>query len=251
MIPKIIHHCWFGSKAKSETALRCIESWKLHCPDYTFMEWTEQNTAAYQNRFYRQAHQKKQFAFVADCVRVQALAAHGGIYLDTDMLLLGPLDSLLTLDFFTGYEVPGRAAYGLFGGLAGHRFFKAMCEFYNNNYFNPYSLPVITHTFKDHINDQNLRNNEQIFAPDYFYALSYENKEDDYRQHLTANSVAVHLWDHSWNQANEKTVWWYLTNITKVKWDFLMYRYPWSYYKRYTRGFIRQLLQLLFKKGRS
>lgn len=251
MIPKIIHHCWFGSKAKSEIALRCLESWKQHCPDYTFMEWTDQNTAKYQNRFYKQAYRKKQYAFVSDCVRVQVLAEYGGVYLDTDMLLLKPIDELLSLDFFTGYEVPDRAAYGFFGGIAGHRFFAAMTHFYSNYYFNPYSLPVITHTFKGIINQQALHSNERIFSPAHFYALAYQDKENNYLDYVTERSFAVHLWDHSWKQEHKKDAWWYLVNLTKVKWDFVFYGYPWSYYLRYTRGFLRQLINTVVKSNGS
>ena len=34
MIPKTIHYCWFGKKELPELALKCIESWKKHMPDY-------------------------------------------------------------------------------------------------------------------------------------------------------------------------------------------------------------------------
>lgn len=251
MIPKIIHYCWFGSKAKNETSLLCIASWKTHCPDYTFMEWTEANTKKYQNRFYKQAYAKKHYAFVADCVRVQALEEHGGIYLDTDMLLLKPLDTLLEYDFFTAFEVSERPAYGLFGGIPGHRFFKEMSAFYNKNYFNPYSLPVITHTFKNLIIESSLHANEHIFSPDYFYCLPYQEQDKDYKAFLTKNSVAVHLWDHSWKASPQNTARWYIKNLLKVALDYLFYSYPYSYYKRYTRGFSRQLFYKLFKKHKA
>lgn len=37
----------------------------------------------------------KKWAFVADWVRFDALVAHGGIYLDTDLELIRPIDELL------------------------------------------------------------------------------------------------------------------------------------------------------------
>ncbi len=156
MIPKIIHYCWFGGADKSNIAQQCIASWEKYCPEYQFIEWNENNTKDFQNKFYKDAYRKREFAFVADCIRVQVLYAYGGIYLDLDMLLLTSIDDLLDLDFFTGYEVAERPAFGIFGGVAGHRFFKEMKRFYDTGYFNPFSLPVITHTFKKLITKEKL-----------------------------------------------------------------------------------------------
>ena len=43
MIPKIVHYCWFGKGPKNEQAIKCIESWKKHLPDYEIKEWNEDN----------------------------------------------------------------------------------------------------------------------------------------------------------------------------------------------------------------
>ena len=43
MIPKIIHYCWFGNGEKNDVIKKCIESWKVNCPDYEIMEWNESN----------------------------------------------------------------------------------------------------------------------------------------------------------------------------------------------------------------
>ena len=43
MIPKIIHHCWFGGKPLPPLALSCINSWKKFFPDYEIKEWNEKN----------------------------------------------------------------------------------------------------------------------------------------------------------------------------------------------------------------
>lgn len=43
MIPKIIHHCWFGHNPKPELAEKCISSWKQFLPGYEIKEWNESN----------------------------------------------------------------------------------------------------------------------------------------------------------------------------------------------------------------
>lgn len=242
MLPKIIHYCWFGGGPKSVIANKCIASWRELAPDFDIKEWNEHNTIEFQNKFYRDAYRKKQYAFVADIIRVSVLNNYGGVYLDLDMLLLKPIDQLLTYDFFTAYEVKDRVAFGFFGGVKGHRFFKSMTLFYKENYFNQFSLPVITHTFSGLVTKGNLNANEIIFNTDSFYALTYENKHEDYKQYLTTNSIAVHLWNHSWaEKENTDSKLKYLNNIKIVIFDYLFYSYPKNYLTRYIREFIRKL----------
>ena len=43
MIPKVIHYCWFGGNEMSALEKKCIESWKMQCPDYEIIRWDETN----------------------------------------------------------------------------------------------------------------------------------------------------------------------------------------------------------------
>jgi len=135
MIPKIIHYCWFGNNPKAKVFNDCLESWEKYSPDYKIIEWNETNSEQFSNSFYNNALRKKKYAFVSDYVRTKVLNEFGGIYLDTDMLLLKPIDELLKYNFFSGFEVKDRVAFGLFGGVAKHHFFSKMLAFYENNYF--------------------------------------------------------------------------------------------------------------------
>ena len=94
-IPKIIHYCWFGGGPISAESRRCMESWKKYCPDYKIMAWNEQNFDFSTNRYAQQAYEAKRYAFVSDYVRLAVLYEYGGIYLDTDVELVRPLDELL------------------------------------------------------------------------------------------------------------------------------------------------------------
>ncbi len=240
MIPKTLHYCWFGAATKPASFERCLQSWKRFCPDYDIVEWNEQNYAPFQNQFIQDALRKRSYAFAADALRVEILWAQGGIYLDTDMLLLKPLEALLTYDFFTGYEVEGRPAYGLFGAVPGHPIVEKMCAFYRGRRFDVFSPPVITHAFKEVVHQSNLGARDIILEPSVFYPLPYEHRGEDYQSFVQEDTLAVHLWDHSWKKAKENRFWDHLKKIRTVAVDTLFYGYPWAYWKRYTKEFARK-----------
>lgn len=105
MIPKIIHYCWFGKNPKPKLAKKCIKSWKKKCPDYKIIEWNEDNFNISEAPLYvRQAYEAKKWAFVTDYVRLKVVYDNGGIYLDTDVELIKPLDGLLDNTAYFGFE---------------------------------------------------------------------------------------------------------------------------------------------------
>ena len=103
-IPKIIHYCWFGGGPISPESRKCMESWKKYCPDYKIIEWNEQSFDISTSRYAQQAYEAKKYAFVSDYVRLAVLYEYGGIYLDTDVELVRPLDELLEYKGFIGME---------------------------------------------------------------------------------------------------------------------------------------------------
>ena len=111
-IPKIIHYCWFGGGSISAESQKCMESWKKYCPDYKIIEWNEQNFDISTNRYAQQAYEAKKYAFVSDYVRLAVLYEYGGIYLDTDVELVRPLDELLEYKGFIGMERSAPSPYG-------------------------------------------------------------------------------------------------------------------------------------------
>ena len=104
MIPKVIHYCWFGKNELPEDAKRCIASWKKFCPDYEIIEWNETNYDVRKNKYMSDAYDEKKWAFVSDYARIDIIYNYGGIYLDTDVELLRPLDELLKDKMFCGWE---------------------------------------------------------------------------------------------------------------------------------------------------
>ena len=131
-IPKIIHYCWFGGGTISPENRKCMESWEKYCPDYKIIEWNEQNFEISKNRYVQQAYEAKKYAFVSDYARLAVVYEHGGIYLDTDVELVRPLDELLELPGFMGFQTNNEVATGLgFGARKGNLVVQALLRDYD------------------------------------------------------------------------------------------------------------------------
>lgn len=131
-IPKILHYCWFGGGAISPENRKCMESWEKYCPDYKIIEWNEQNFDISKNRYVQQAYEAKKYAFVSDYARLAVVYEYGGIYLDTDVELVRPLDELLELPGFMGFQTNNEVATGLgFGARKGNPVVQALLRDYD------------------------------------------------------------------------------------------------------------------------
>jgi mannosyltransferase OCH1-like enzyme len=97
---KTIHYVWVGGKEKPEKVQRVINSWRKFAPDYLIQEWNETNFDLTENAFANSAYQAGNYAFVSDYIRVVILQKFGGLYLDTDMLMLSPLSDWFDNDLF-------------------------------------------------------------------------------------------------------------------------------------------------------
>lgn len=215
-IPKVIHYCWFGGNPLPELAKKCIASWRKYLPDYEIKEWNEQNFDVYQASYVQEAYRLKKYAHVSDYARFWILYHYGGIYFDTDVEVIRPLDDILARGSFLGFECQegtlvdnpnGNMAAGLGMGVAkGHPFFGQMVEYYNHIHFvcwNGKSTGNVTpHAtqFLDFKNKQVLEggivyvNNLLIYPIEYFCPLNYYTKELT----ITENTRTIHHYMASW-----------------------------------------------------
>lgn len=135
MIPKRIHYCWFGGNPLSELAQRCIASWKKYCPDYEIKLWNEKNFDINSNLFVKQAYENKKYAFVSDYVRLYAMYTEGGIYMDTDVEVVRPLDEFLKHKAFSGFERGLYVPTGIMASEKGFPLFKKLLGYYDDRAF--------------------------------------------------------------------------------------------------------------------
>lgn len=104
MIPKIIHYCWFGRNPLPKSAVKCIASWRKYLPDYEIKEWNEDNFDVNIIPYTREAYEAKKYAFVSDYARFWILYHHGGLYFDTDVEVVRPMDDIIDRGPFMGVE---------------------------------------------------------------------------------------------------------------------------------------------------
>jgi mannosyltransferase OCH1-like enzyme len=99
---KIIHYCWFGPKIPLETADRIRHWQKLH-PSWELRRSDEKNIDLQGCPYAEARLRDKEWSYLSDYVRLQALSLEGGVYLDADVEVLKPLDSFLDDLLHVGY----------------------------------------------------------------------------------------------------------------------------------------------------
>lgn len=143
MIPRTIHYCWLSGDPMPATLTKLMDSWRTHCPDWELRLWDMEAIKEIDNGFMREAIECRKWAFAADYIRVYALERYGGVYLDTDVELLGPLDPYLDNRAFMAREYinidNSRPITGLSSHLIGaephHPFIRACMEYYADRHF--------------------------------------------------------------------------------------------------------------------
>lgn len=226
-IPKIIHYCWYGGKAKPKLVKKCIASWVEHLPDYEIIEWNEKNTDL-SHPFVKESYSQKKWAFITDYIRLKILYEYGGIYLDTDMMILKSLNGLLSYKCFLGAEETKIVSGGIIGTIKSQPFIKeclANYDLINNDSkinFNEIVIPkLLTNTY-ERIYGVSLfdkiikKNNLVVYPPSYFYPLPNILKKDikKYKEYIEESTYAVHLWNASWVEYDE---FYYLRNRKYIK----------------------------------
>lgn len=104
MIPKVIHYCWLSGDPFPADIQECIDSWKKFLPDYEIVCWDTKRFDMDSCKWVKQAFEAGKYAFAADYIRLYALYHHGGIYMDSDVLVYKPFDDLLKLPYFIGED---------------------------------------------------------------------------------------------------------------------------------------------------
>lgn len=103
---KKLHYVWLGGGVKPASVRSCIKTWKRNCPDWEITEWNETNFDVGKYTWVREAIAHKKYAFAADFIRLYVLFHYGGAYLDTDVDILKPVESILAHGFVCGVQIP-------------------------------------------------------------------------------------------------------------------------------------------------
>lgn len=206
-IPRKIHYCWFSRSEMPSYLKKCIDSWKKHCPDYEIIRWDEDNYDYEAYPYMKQAYEAKKWGFVPDVARLDILYRHGGIYLDTDVELIKPLDKLLTLEAFCGVEKWGNVNMGgCSGAVKGHPMIKRLLDFRRNELFlredgtlnlmtcGYYeTMPLIEKGFVPNNTIQNI-DGMTVLTSDYFHPYDYMSGDTIFSE----NTHSIHHFNGGW-----------------------------------------------------
>lgn len=212
MIPKTIHYCWFGRNKFPPLVEKCIESWKKYCPDYELICWNEDNFDINANKFVSEAYKAKQWAFVSDYVRLFAIYSYGGVYMDTDVELLKPIDCFLNEKAFSGFEMSQSPITGIIACTKGHLFIKMLLDDYDDRSFvladGSYDMTPNTMTVSDICLRNGLLLNDRkqtiegytVYPTEYFCPKNFITG----KLRITDNTYAIHHYTGSWGPKSKK-----------------------------------------------
>lgn len=129
MIPKVIHTCWFtkdNSKDLPEKMKSCIESWKRYCPDFEIKVWRISDWDINAYPYAKQCWEAgiASYAYLSNFFRFWVLYNHGGIYIESDVMLKKGIEDLLDYKAFLGIINPGELGGNIMGSEKRHPLFK-------------------------------------------------------------------------------------------------------------------------------
>ena len=211
MIPKIIHYCWFGGKPLPKIAEKCIASWKKYLPDYEIKRWDESNFDVNAIPYTREAYAACKFAFVSDYARFWILYHYGGVYFDTDVEVIRPIDDIINRGGFLGVESNRNGIYTVNPGLGfaatqGTAVIGEMVNLYSTFHFintdGASDLKNIVEITTDYLSSKGLQNTDEIqdccgftiYPKDYFCPIDYDTRE----LKITENTRTIHHYAESW-----------------------------------------------------
>ena len=213
MIPKIIHYCWFGGSPLPKLAQDCIASWKKYLPEYEIKEWNESNFDINIIPYTAEAYKNHKYAFVSDYARFWVLYNYGGLYFDTDVEVIRPMDDIIARGPWMGCEKEAcdtsvaSVAPGLGLGVnPGLGLYKELLNLYATLHFKnedgSLNLKTIVEYTTEMLCNYGLKqtNDIQECAGIWVYPKEYFCPKDYYtgKINITNNTCSIHHYDASW-----------------------------------------------------
>ncbi len=234
MIPKVIHYCWFGRNPLPQLAVKCIESWKKYLPEYEIKEWNEDNFDVNMIPYTREAYEAKKYAFVSDYARFWILYNYGGLYFDTDVEVIKPMDDIIARGPFMGCEKDASdtsvasVAPGLgLGVTPGLGLYKELLDLYATLHFKnedgslnlktivEYTTEMLCNYGLKQINEIQECEGVWIYPVEYFCPIHVENNVK--RLIITPQTCTIHHFAATWKPRTgellSKIKWWLASKI--------------------------------------
>lgn len=208
-IPKIIHQIWLGGNMPLSEQ-KMVQQVKNNLgAEWNYILWTEReinNLTSFKNvDLYNQS---PNYGQKSDLLRYAILNEIGGIYMDTDFILVKDFNNILDLDFFCGVAYDSEPS--LFNGLIGSSSTNSLISdllvmdrplMYDDamklmDSTGPFFL---TRKVFNHITQNK---NICVFPNSFFYPLPNFDRSKtlggNYRDYLQEETICCHMWSSSW-----------------------------------------------------
>jgi len=213
-IPKKIHYVWVGDSEIPLRDKKYIAGWRQLHPDYELHQWSEKDIDLKQYPLVATAIKRKRWALASDIIRMYIVYREGGIYLDTDVELLKPLDDLLKYDAFAGWESQYWFTTAIFGA---EKHSPWVCKILKRYELADPNKRITTTTFMKTVHSPSVYaqdiykiqldgqtrvygdNKFATFAPEYFSPKHYMTG----KVKITENTIAYHHYASTWHTPTE------------------------------------------------
>lgn len=197
VIPRVFHQVWLGANPLPDEFKEYQGTWREHHPEWELRLWTEETLPPDLER--REVYEvERSPAERADILRLELLARHGGVYLDTDLECVKPIDELVAgVDFFTAYLKPTRVNNAVFGSVSGHPILqRALATLRPQEIGEKFDKTASGALFFDSVIKKS-KEDIAIFPPHFFYPSTPQERRDAYAIHHAARSWKT---DEEWRQ---------------------------------------------------
>ena len=203
-IPRVIHRIWLGESMPPEAAWFGAR-WKALHPEWTVRTWRDWDLPHL--RLQRWFDEATTPAMGADIARLELLQRHGGVYVDTDVEPLRPLDHLLAgVSCFLASEDGRWLGTSIMGAVPGHPFIASLVDGIPRSVAEHPGAPPNRQTGPKYVSDRyaefaaaNADHPVVVFPPSMFYPYHFsepERSNEDF-----PDAYAVHHWSRSWTAA--------------------------------------------------
>ena len=159
------------------------------------------------NQYVREAYEKRKFAFVTDYVRLYAIYTEGGVYMDTDVEVVGSYNQFLHHHAFSGFETDGNVPTGMMAAEKGSVWAKELLDQYHDRVFvqpdGSFDMTTNTTVITNYMLRKGLILNNQyqdfpglctMYPADFFCPKDHRTG----KIRCTKNTVCIHHFAGSW-----------------------------------------------------
>lgn len=203
MIPKVIHWIWLSDDEYPQKIKDCLATWHiLEEQGFEIKKWTRHDFDMEKFPFVKEMYDNKLYAFASDYIRLWILYNYGGIYMDSDMEVIKPIDEnvLKHKAFFCGNSL---FTMGVIMGCEPKlEVFERILRHYDNGIqklqiIEQYITPIVKQFRDEHIKDGIWKQDYKMYPFQVFAPVKDCKTEERY---ITEHTCMIHYGEMMWKE---------------------------------------------------